>query len=177
MNLSDLRFPRQLEADGSEEKIRLVLAAEPVKLWSGGSLEVPRVAMTDQLEKALRTALLGARIRCGVEGIRAKLEHEGVGIENVKRQNDALYGERVSRLLFFANDGAERFYRQIEMLLTLHAPRILGIFLDVDGSVLGKATTGKESIIKCVMAEHKDAVSAILRAIAAGPGPWKVHGG
>ena len=40
--------------------------------------------------------------------------------------------------------------------------------LDIDGNALGRLITGKERVVKLVMAEHKEAVSAILRAIAAG---------
>ena len=45
---------------------------------------------------------------------------------------------------------------------------MLGCLLDVDALTLGEAIAGKESRIKIVMAEHKDAVSELLRAIVAG---------
>jgi hypothetical protein len=176
MNISDLRFPRQLEADGSDEIIRRTLMAETVKLWPGSGFEVPRIVMSDALKKVLRKAMLKAQIRCGLEGIAGKLEKERIGIDNVRGRGDEPYGDRVSRLLLLSNDGAERFYRQIEQLLTLHYPRVLGCFLDVDSSILGQVITGKESVIKCVMAEHKDAVSAILRTVAADTGSLGVHG-
>ena len=35
MNLSDIRFPRQLEADETAETIRKALMARTVKLWPG----------------------------------------------------------------------------------------------------------------------------------------------
>jgi hypothetical protein len=35
MNLSDIRFPRQLEADNTAETIRQTLMARTVKLWPG----------------------------------------------------------------------------------------------------------------------------------------------
>jgi len=166
MNLSEIRFPRQLEADESAETIRQVLMARTVNLWSGSDLKVPVVTMSDPLKKVLRAAILKRQVRCGLEGIAGKLEHERAGIDNVKGRGDDPYGERVSRLLLFSNDGAERFYRQVERLLVLHSPRVLGIFLDEESGALGRLITGKERAVKLVMAEHKDAVSDILRAIA-----------
>jgi hypothetical protein len=95
------------------------------------------------------------------------LESERKGIANVRERQGAPYGDRVSRLLLFANDGAERLYRHIEQLLQAHAPRLIGCLLDIDGSTLGNLITGKDRKIKLVMAEHKEVVCDILRAIIA----------
>ena len=54
----------------------------------------------------------------------------------MRRQTDAPYGDRLSRLLLFSNDGAERFYRNIEQALETHAPRLLGCLLNIDGEAL-----------------------------------------
>ena len=167
MNLSDIRFPRQLEADNAAEIIRQALMARTVKLWPGGRLDVSIIAMSDQLKKALQKARLKGQIRCGFEAIRDKLESEKKGIANVRERHGASYGDRVSRLLLFSNDGAERLYRHLEDLLLAHAPRLLGCLLDIDGNTLGKIITGKDRQIRVVMAEHKEAVSEILRGIIA----------
>jgi hypothetical protein len=163
--MNDLRFPRQLEADYSRDVIRLALMDRTVKLWPGGDLDVPLISMTDPLKNALQTAMLRGQIRCGYEGISHKLMNEKAGITNVRERRGVTYGERISRLILFSNDGAERFYRHVEGLLQSHAPRLLGCLLDVDGNSLGKVLTGKDRQIKLVMAEHKDAVSETLRAI------------
>jgi len=168
MNLSDMRFPRQLEADGSAAIIRRALMARTVKLWPGGDLDVSMITMSDPLKKVLQKARLKGQIRCGFEAIFDKLENERKGITNVRERKGAPYGDRVSRLLFFSNDGAERFYRHVEHLLQGHAPRLLGCLLDINGSALGNVITGKDSMIKLVMAEHKEVVSEILRTIVAG---------
>lgn len=168
MNLSDIRFPRQLEADGNAETIRQALMASTAKLWPGGSLDVSMITMSGPLREALQKARLKGQIRCGFEAILDKLEGERKGIANVRERQGAPYGDRVSRLLLFSNDGAERLYRHLEHLLQAHAPRLLGCLLDIDGIVLGKIITGKDRQIKVVMAEHKEAVSDILRAIIAG---------
>jgi len=169
MNLSDIRFPRQLEVDGTAETIRQALMACTVKLWLGGDLDVSMITMSEPLKKVLRNARLKGQIRCGFEAVFDKLENEKKGITSVREHQDAPYGDRVSRLLLFSNDGAERFYRHIEHLLQAHTPRLLGCLLDIDGSTLGSVITGKDRRIKLVMAEHKEIVSGILRTVAAGP--------
>jgi len=167
MNLSDIRLPRQLEADDDAESIRQALMARTVKLWPGGHLDVSMITMSDPLKKALQKARLKGQIRCGFEAIFDKLENERKGIANVRERQGAPYGDRVSRLLLFSNDGAERLYRHIEQLLQAHAPRLIGCLLDIDGSTLGNLITGKDRKIKLVMAEHKEVVSDILRGIIA----------
>jgi len=167
MNLSDMRFPRQLEADGTVEIIRGALMARTVKLWPGGDLDVSMITMSDPLKKVLQKARLKGQIRCGFEAIFDKLESERKGIANVREREGGSYGDRVSRLLLFSNDGAERFYRHIQHLLQAHAPRLLGCLLDINGSALGNVITSKDKMIKLVMAEHKDVVAEILRTIVA----------
>jgi hypothetical protein len=168
MNISDMRFPRQLEADGSAEIIRRVLMARATKLWAGSKITVPVITLIEPLKMALQKARLQGRIRYGFEPIFEKLVSEKRGIANVRRQTDAPYGDRISRLLLFSNDGAERFYRHIEQALQEHAPRLLGCLLDIDGGALGHLITGKAGVIKIVMAEHKDVVSGVLRALVDG---------
>jgi hypothetical protein len=168
MNLSDIRFPRQLEADDTAEAVRKALMARTVKLRFGGDLDVAMITMDDPLKNVLRRARLKGRIRCGFEAIFDRLASERNGIMNVRERRSAPYGDRVSRLLLFSNDGAERFYRHIESLLEAHAPRLLGCLLDIDGCALGNLLTGKDKRIKIVMVEHKDAVSETLRTMVAG---------
>ncbi len=165
MHLSDMRFPRQLEADGSDAIVRQVLMAHTTKLWPGSKFDVPVITLSDPLKKALKTARLQGRIRYGAEPIFEKLANEKTGIAQVKSQSDAPYGDRISRLLLFSNDGAERFYRSIEQAIQTHSPRLLGCLLDIDGEALGQLITGKEGIIKMVLAEHKDVVSGVMRAL------------
>jgi hypothetical protein len=48
-----------------------------------------------------------------------------------------------------------------EVDLQAQIPGLPGCVLDIDGSVLGKSITGKDSRIKLVMAEHKKVVSKV----------------
>jgi hypothetical protein len=165
----DIRLPRALEVEGAAGEIRRALAARSLKLWPGGVLEAPVVGMSEPLERALREAQLRGRLRCGFESVREKLAGERKGIEHLRERQSAPQGDRVSRLILFSNDGAERFYRHVESLLQANAPRLLGCLLDIDGRVLGNLLTGGERPIKLMMAEHKEAVSGILLTLVAGP--------
>lgn len=176
MNLSEMKFPRSLEAGLSAESLRCVLAAGMVKLWAGGTLDVPRVDLSASLEDVLRRARLRRQIRLGFEAIEEKLGQESRGIAQIRSNQAGPYGERISRLLFFSRDGAERLYRHGETLLVAHAPRLLGCLLDADGMALGRVLTGKGIMIKAVMIEHKEAVAEALLAIVAADAPPPVRG-
>jgi dsDNA-binding SOS-regulon protein len=170
MNLSDMRLPRELEADGTAGPIRQILMVRTVQLWSGSDLYVPMITMGDSLKKVLQRANISGHVRCGLEAIASALEKERRGIGHLREGRGLPTGDRVSRLLLISSDGAQRFYRHIEHLLQLHAPRLLGGMLDMDGNALGSVITGKERQIKVIMAEHKDAVSELLRALLEGRG-------
>jgi hypothetical protein len=170
MNISDMRFPRQLEADCARgscgvDAIRHALAERSRRLWPGGEVDVPLIAMSGPLRKALRAAVLKGRMCCGFEEALKRLDNEKAGIAGAGQRSGVSAGGRVSRLILLSNDGAERFYRHVEQLLRSHAPRLLVCSLDTDSGVLGRLITGRDRQIKLVMAEHKDAVSEILRAI------------
>lgn len=163
-----MKLPRSLEADETAAAVRRVLASRTAKLWAGGVLAVPQVVMNAALEETLRRARLRRQICLGLEAIDENLRQEKRGIAQVRSRQAAPYGERISRLLFFTQGGAERFYRHGEALLLDHAPRLLGCLLDIDGRALGRMMTGRDVQIKLVMVEHKDSVSDVLRAIITG---------
>jgi hypothetical protein len=165
MNIADIRLPRQLEADNSAEAIHQVLISCAAKLMPGGKIDVPLIEWNDALKKALQKARLQGRIRLGLESITEQLTSERYGIKNAHQSSGAAYGDRISRLVLFSNDGADRFYRHIEQLLEQNAPRLLGCRLNADAGVLGELFLGKDKKIKIMMAEHKDVVAGVLRAI------------
>jgi len=167
MNLADIRLPRQLEEDNFAEAILQGLISCSAKLMPGGKIDVPVIKWSDHLKMALQKARLQGRIRLGLESISEQLASERYGIKNAHQSSGAAYGDRISRLLLFSNDGADRFYRHIEQLLEQNAPRLLGCKLDVDAGVLGELFLGKDKKIKIIMAEHKDVVAGMLRAITA----------
>jgi hypothetical protein len=168
MNIADIHLPRQLETDNSAEMILQGLISCAAKLMPGGKFDVPVINWSDPLKMALQKARLQGRIRLGLEAITEKLASERYGIKNAHQSSGAAYGDRISRLLLFSNDGADRFYRHIEQLLESNVPRLLGCKLNVDAGMLGQFILGKDRNIKIIMAEHKDVVAGMLRAIAGG---------
>ena len=75
-------------------------------------------------------------------------------------------GQRISRLLILANDGAERFYRQVESLLQRHGPRVMAVRLQADAEQLGGLLYGPGRAARLLMIVHKAAVGAALMALA-----------
>jgi len=168
MNLSDIKLPRELEADGNAETIRRVLGGRTVQLWTGSDLSIPMITMGDPLKKVVRRASLNGQVRWGLEAISDKLKEEERGIANLREGRGLPTGDRVSRLLLISNDGAERFYRHVERLLQAHTPRLFACMVDMDSNEMGSMITGREKQIKVVMAEHRSVVAEILRAMAIG---------
>jgi hypothetical protein len=106
-------------------------------------------------------------LRRGLEAAEGALVAERRGLGALPPAEARRQGARVSRLLLLANDGAERFYRQVERLVATHAPRVLACVVDCDSATLGALLYGSDAVAKLVLAEHKTAVVAILRALAA----------
>ncbi len=166
MNLNQIRLPRELEADHTADTIIRVLSENTVRLWSRGDMEVPVITLNGALKKALQNAGNRRLIRCGFEAVSEKLEQERAGIAKITDLQDSNRINRISRLILFSNDGADRLYRHIEQLIKSHAPRLLGCMLAADSAVLGVLVNGRESRVKVALLEHKKIVSEILRAIA-----------
>ncbi len=165
MNLKNMNFPRQLEMAGSAEKIREVLAVLQTRLGAEGKMEVPVLDVSKTLVDAIKRARMQRRVRFGFDDIFDKLAAEKKGIDEVLQKTKSQQQDRISRLLLFSNDGAERLYRHIEQTLTEHHLRILGCLLDSDSKKLGELITGRSAGIKVILVEHKDAVSDVLRTL------------
>ena len=101
-----------------------------------------------------------------LEGAERKLAAEGRGLDLVDQKSGVSRGERVSRLLVLADNGAERFYRQVEKLLRQHGPRVLALRLDVKAETLGQMLFDPAHRVLLLLLDHKEAVSAMLLALA-----------
>ncbi len=165
--METLRLPRKVEDEPGAAQLASELAARSQPLWAGGDLRVARAEITPGLEVALKSAFSAGRIVRGLEGAQHALSVEQQGLEHVDRKTGVERGRRVSRLLILADDGSERFYRDVESLLRRHAPRVLALRLPVDECALGQLLFGRNQVARLLMVEHKDAVSAVLLALAA----------
>lgn len=142
------------------------LATHTRPLWREGSLQTAVAG----LDAALRSALQGARsagqVVRGLEAAQDALAAETRGLALVDARTDAPRGVRVSRLLLLANDGAERFYRQVESLLHREGPRVLAIRLETDADTLGALVFGPDRLARLLLLSRKESVSAALLALA-----------
>ena len=160
------RLPREIESDARHEDVQHALAARTKKLWSGGTLDATVVALTETLRAALRMPTTAVVLQRGLEAAEATLAAEQRGFAALPPAVARRQGERVSRVLLVTNDGAERFYRQVERLAVTHAPRVLVCLVDCDSATLGGLLYGSDAVAKLVLTGHKAAATNILRSLA-----------
>ena len=165
-DLKGLRLPRPVEEDRRGRELLRGLAAHAGPLWPGGGILVPAIPFTPALAEALRTARRAGRLVRGLEAAEVKLAAEGKGLGPVDRKTGVPRGGRVSRLLVVADDGAERFYRRVETLLRRNGPRVLALRLHVEAARLGEAVFGPGQRALLLLLAHKEAVGAMLLALA-----------
>lgn len=160
------RLPKQVEADPQAARVAASLAARRRTLWSGGQLPTPVVGMTARLAATVQSAQMSRRLTRGLERAEKKLAAESRGLDRVDRRAGIERGQRVSRLMLVANDGAERMYRRIESLLRQYGDRLLVVQLTCDALELGALLGKSGSPTKVVMLDHKDAVTDALLSLA-----------
>ncbi len=165
--METVRLPRKVEEECDAGRLTNELAARAQPLWVGGELRVARAELAPGFEAALRSAYSAGRIVRGLEGAERALGVEKRGQKRVDRKTGVDRGQRVSRLLVLADDGSERFHRGVESLLRRHAPRVLALRIPADENALGRLLFGRDQVARLLLVEHKDAVSAVLLALAA----------
>jgi len=166
LNKKTLRLPRQVESDPRAQQLLHVLTAKTRVLWQEGEIKVPVAALGSELATALRSALGAGRMIRSLESAEHTLAAEERGLSLADRQSIVPRGVRVSRLLVMADDGAERFYRQVERLLLRHGPRVLAVRLEVDADTLGEVVFGPGRRARLLLIAHKEAVSGVLLSMA-----------
>ena len=159
-------LPREIEADPDHGTIRTRLAAPDRPLWRGGQTMVPVFPLGPPLAAALAAAYGAGQLVLGFERVAKALAAETRGLALVARRERATPRARISRLLLLSDDGADRLYRHAERLTVAHAPRVLVAVLAADAATLGRATTARDATVKVVLVQHKQAVAALMRALA-----------
>jgi hypothetical protein len=160
-----MRLPRLVEADPRGPQVLRILSTRTRPLWSAG-VEVPTVELVSELAEALRSAERVGRVIRGLESAERALAAEERGLRLARGASQLRPDVRISRLLVLADDGAERFYRRVETLLRRHGSRVLAVRLDVDARALGESLYGPGRRVRLLMIVHKEAVGAVLLAIA-----------
>ena len=160
-----LRLPKLVEADPRGRHIPRILTTRTRPLWQRSNTEVPACTLSSELVEVLRNAHRAGQVVRGLESAARRLANEDRGLGLADRHSGVPRGVRVSRLLVMADDGAERFYRQVETLLLRHGPRLLALRLDVDAEAFGALIFGPGRRVRLLMLDHKEAVSAYLLAL------------
>jgi hypothetical protein len=173
-DLRALQLPKLVEADPRAKDILSSLTARARPLWPGGKIMTPVVSFKPALAEVLRAANSSGRLVRSLEVAESKLAAESRGLGLVDQKSGAQRGERVSRLLVLADDGSERFYRQVEKLLRQHGPRLLALRLDVNAETLGQKIFDKENRVLLLLLDHKEAVSKILLALTENFNAYKI---
>lgn len=161
------RLPRQLADDPAARGLAEALVAHAEPLWRRGECHATRVALSSEVGAALRRAFSTGRLVRGIDAAEKVLAAEQRGQQRVDRDIGVDRGARISRLLVLADDGSERFYRSVDFLLRRHAPRVLALRLDASQEVVGSLLFGPDQVARLVLIQHKDAVAAVLLALAA----------
>ena len=168
-----LRLPKSVESDPRGPQLLRYLTAHTRPLRQESGIGIPVAGMTPELAEALRSAYSAGQVIRSLENAERKLAAEERGLQMADRQIGVPRGVRVSRLLLLADDGAERFYRQIETLLRRHGPRVLAVRFEIDENGLGELLFGPHCVTRLLMLEHTQAVGSVLLAMA---GQWEDPG-
>jgi len=160
------RLPRLVESDPRGKQLLNILTTQTRPLWQGSELEVFLYKLNPELAAVLRNALNAGQVVRSLENAERTLDAEERGLRMVDRRSDKPRGVRISRLLLLADNGAERFYRQVERLLRHHGHRVLAVRLEMDADTLGELLFGPGHLVKLLMLNHKKAVCEVLLAMA-----------
>jgi hypothetical protein len=163
------RLPRKIEALPECEALKDLLSQHRRLLWENGTVEVPSVYWSAELEQALVRALGFKQLERGLERIEQVLGYEKKGLVALQEKQGAPSANRVSRVLLIANDGAERFYRACESALLHHQDRVLGLLLDINSTELGHKLYGPEKSVKALLVSDKEASVHVLLSLLGRP--------
>jgi hypothetical protein len=161
-----LKLPKDVVADPRHDAVVNLLATRAGLLWEGGRNPVATLPMTGALAAALREALFAGQACQGLELITQRLASEQKGLDALsKKAPENPQNARVSRILFLANDGSTRFYRDCDALVSRFQQRIIACRLEVPGEALGEAVLGTPRMVRSVLVFDKTAGAKALLAL------------
>lgn len=164
--MSVLKLPKDVVADPRHDAVVQLLAENAALLWENGRHHVATRPVTKALIAELRRALAAGHASQGLEFITEKLAAEQKGLDALnKKSPENPQNARVSRILFLANDGSTRFYRDADALLSRYPQRLLACRLDITGEAFGKALLGSDKMVRSVLVFDKAAGAAALLAL------------
>jgi hypothetical protein len=166
MEIPVLKLPKDLAADPRHDAVLNLLMENAGPLWEGGRNQVAAVPMTDALAAVLRAALASELACQGLELATDKLASEQKGLDAVRaKAAEGPQNARISRILFLANDGSTRFYRDCDALLSRYPQRLLACRLDMAGEDLGNLLLGSPRLVRSVLVFDKKVAAKALLAL------------
>lgn len=164
--MSALKLPKDVLADPRHDALERLLATHANLLWEGGRHPVATLPLTAALSDELRRALAAGHACQGLESISERLASEQKGLDALNTKTpDSPQNARVSRILFLANDGSTRFYRDCDALLARYPQRLLACRLEVEGEALGQALLGSPKMVRSVLVVDKKVGARALLAL------------
>ena len=162
---TEVLLPKKLETGPEARDILKVLDSHlrPVRQWK--DLVVPSFDLSESIINSLYSARRTGRLIRGLEASEKRLNAEREGIANIDVKTGSRRKERVSRLIIIANDGSERFYRQVNKLVGQNRSRVLTIHLDATSFELGERLFGSGKRVLFLLINHKDAVIDLLTSL------------
>ncbi len=161
-----MKLPKDLVADPRHDEVLRILTENVQPLWTNGQHPVATLPVTDALLQELRRDLSLGHACQGIEQISRTLEQEQRGLDALKQKSpEKAQASRISRFLFMANDGSERFYRECDSLLYHYSDRLFGCRLDINGEALGEALRGEARMVRAVLVIDKKACARALLAL------------
>lgn len=164
--MSALKLPKDVVADPRHDALVRLLEARAGLLWERSRHQVATLPPTPVLLAELRGALAAGHAYQGLELIAEKLASEQKGLDALnEKAPGGPQNARVSRILFLANDGSERFYRDCEALLSRYPQRLLACRLEIPGEALGQALFGSAKLVRSVLVVDKKVGARALLAL------------
>lgn len=158
-------LPKAFETGEEGRSVIMILNSHLNPVKPGSDFILPTFGLSPAILNALQSARRTNRLIQGLEETEKKLEAERAGIAQADNKTGAARNERISRLAVIANDGSERFYREVKKLVKKNYPRVLALYIDVSSYELGEAIFGPEKRVLFLLLNHKDAVINLLKSL------------
>ncbi len=164
------RWPRDL--------IERSLAGPLARRWTAsrraalaaGRPPFARHALTPALAAVLFETRRARRLVRGLEAAELALDAQHRGVQAARSAaGDRAVGapERISRLLLLSEDGAGRFYRNVESLVRKYGVMLEVLVLAADETAVGAAAFGPGQRVRALLVDHKEAVIRVLESLSA----------
>ena len=162
------RWPRALIELGLAGPLAARWTASRRAAMAGGRPALARHPLTPALAAVLFEARRSRRLVRGLEAAEEALEAQRRGVRSARSAAGEAPGstpQRISRLLVVSEDGANRFYRNIDGLIRKYGAMLEVLVIACDEEALGAAAFGPGQRARALLVEHKEAVIRVLEAL------------